>query len=204
MRPPSRLAAPAPPSRSRPRQPRGLRGAVYTPSPHLRRLSCPQRETRTQALEDDSQSSGCLFSESLPAPHAGLHTAPHTSLRTALLRPRPRAQSAQGTGPANQKRPRGARYSARAAWGGAGSASALRLFRLSCAWLSAWSWVSELKGLSAAFFGAVRPSKFGGLPPARSDRSCQPYSRRLSWAVAAACGSRPKSVALRRPSFQNT
>lgn len=34
-----------------------------------------------------SPGSGCLFSGgSLPAPHAGLHTAPHTPLRTALRR----------------------------------------------------------------------------------------------------------------------
>lgn len=43
-------------------------------------------ETRTQAGDGGSQDSGCLFSGSLPAPHADLHTAPHTPLRTALLR----------------------------------------------------------------------------------------------------------------------
>lgn len=40
-----------------------------------------------QAEGSGSQGSGCLFSGgSLPAPHAGLHTAPHTPLRTALRR----------------------------------------------------------------------------------------------------------------------
>lgn len=40
-----------------------------------------------QAEVSGSQGSGCLFSGgSLPAPHAGLHTAPHTPLRTALRR----------------------------------------------------------------------------------------------------------------------
>lgn len=70
--------------------------AAPTPHPPLRRLhprpspsasELPTAvETRTQAQEGDSHSSGCLFSGSLPAPHAGLHTAPHTPLRTALLR----------------------------------------------------------------------------------------------------------------------
>lgn len=86
MRPPSRLAAPAPLSVSvapTPRPPR--RGLHPQPSPSASELPTAV-ETRTLALEDDSQSSGCLFSESLPAPHAGLHTAPHTPLRTALLR----------------------------------------------------------------------------------------------------------------------
>lgn len=47
----------------------------------------PQRRRLGRRPEEvGSQGSGCLFSGSLPAPHAGLHTAPHTPLRTALLR----------------------------------------------------------------------------------------------------------------------
>ena len=59
-----------------------------TLGPHLRRLSRPAAaETKTQAEASSSHGSSCLFSGvSLPAPHAGLHTAPHTPLRTALLR----------------------------------------------------------------------------------------------------------------------
>ncbi|MEJ1279659.1 hypothetical protein NN561_010593 [Cricetulus griseus] len=75
--PPSVSAAPTP----RPPQP----GPHPEPSPSASELPTAV-DTRTQAQESDSQSSGCLFSGSLPAPHAGLHTAPHTPLRTALLR----------------------------------------------------------------------------------------------------------------------
>lgn len=62
--------------------------SVPTLGSHLRRLSRPAAaETTTHAEVSGSRGSGCLFSGvSLPAPHAGLHTAPHTPLRTALLR----------------------------------------------------------------------------------------------------------------------
>lgn len=63
------------------------------PFPSLPILTFP-RQGRPAAPEDERQAevrgspgSGCLFSGgSLPAPHAGLHTAPHTPLRTALRR----------------------------------------------------------------------------------------------------------------------
>lgn len=75
--PPAASAAPAPRPPHRELRPR--------PSPLTSELPTAV-ETRTQAQEGDWQSGGCLFSRSLPAPHAGLHTAPHTPLRTALLR----------------------------------------------------------------------------------------------------------------------
>lgn len=56
--------------------------------------------------EGGSQGSCCLFSGSLPAPHAGLHTAQHAAAHGSPP-PRPRGQSALRARQSNQSRPLG-------------------------------------------------------------------------------------------------
>lgn len=96
-----------PPCRSRPRQLRDLRGAVYIPNPHLRRLSCPQRWRLGRRPWNTSRKAAAVYFQSPCLRHTRVCTRPHTRRCARLASASPTRPISAGNGAGQSEAPAG-------------------------------------------------------------------------------------------------